>query len=97
MAQISNILRCNLCWLVLVLAHTSILQEHNEKLSKQIFDQKQALLDLNKQCASKTHEVKLKKAAMKNFADAEKSYLNKESERLDEMVCIFVYTLTYIV
>jgi len=72
------------------LAQTNLLQEHNDRLSKQISEQKQALLDLNKQSASKSQEVKLKKAAMKYVKDAQKSFFNKESERIDEMV-IFVY------
>jgi hypothetical protein len=70
------------------LAQTNILQEHNERLSKQISEQKQALLDLNKQSACKTHEVKLKKAAMKYIKNAQEVFFNKESERLDEMVHI---------
>lgn len=77
----------------LVLAQTQILQEHNERLTKQISDQEQALLNLNKQNASKSHEVKLKKAAMKYVKIAQECYFNKEGERLDEMVCIFIYNI----
>jgi len=71
-----------------VLAHTSTLQEHNAQLSEQIFEKEEILQTLKLQIASKTQELKLKRASVKCVKQAYIYYKKKEAEQLTERVKI---------